>query len=62
MPKPLERKLEKEYKNLPKKERNHAVYGTMNKLGMMHGNKETKKGEAIEHALKKKMSSKMKNQ
>ena len=32
MPKKLHDKLEKEYKNLPKEEREHAVYGTMNKI------------------------------
>ena len=32
MPKALEQKLEKEYSNFPKKEREHAVYGTMNKI------------------------------
>jgi hypothetical protein len=40
MPKFLEEKLEKEYPDNPK-----AVYGTMNKVGLMKGNKETKKGE-----------------
>lgn len=40
MPKFLEKKLEKEYPNDP-----HAVYGTLNKEGYMHGNKETKKGK-----------------
>ena len=48
MPKFIERKLEHEYKDLPKKEREHAVYGTMNKEGLMHGSKETKKGEKAE--------------
>lgn len=32
MPKELHDKLEKEYKDLPKKERDHAVYGTMAKI------------------------------
>ena len=37
MPEILERKLKKEYPNNP-----HAVYGTLNKIGAMKGNKETK--------------------
>lgn len=49
MPKILERKLKKEYPNNP-----HAVYGTLNKIGAMKGNKETKKGKAMEKALEKK--------
>lgn len=48
MPKFLERKLEKEYAGLPKKERDHAVFGTMNKEGFMHGDKETAKGRHAE--------------
>ena len=43
MPKFLEEKLKKEYPNNPS-----AVYGTMNKLGFMHGSKETAKGRAAE--------------
>ena len=43
MPKFLEKKLKKEYGNNP-----HAIYGTMNKIGAMKGNKETKKGEEME--------------
>jgi hypothetical protein len=43
MPKFLEEKLEKEYGN-----NKHAIYGTMNKIGAMHGNKETAKGKAME--------------
>jgi hypothetical protein len=43
MPKFLEEKLKKEYPNNP-----GAVYGTMNAIGAMHGNKETKKGAAME--------------
>ncbi len=49
MPKILEKKLEKEYGN-----NKHAIYGTMNKIGAMKGNKETKKGKAMERALEKK--------
>lgn len=43
MPKFLEAKLRKEYGNNP-----GAIYGTMNKLGVMKGNKETAKGRAME--------------
>lgn len=43
MPKFIEEKLKKEYGN-----NKHAIYGTMNKLGVMHGNKETAKGRAEE--------------
>jgi len=43
MPKFLEAKLKKEYPNNP-----GAVYGTMNAIGAMHGNKETAKGAAME--------------
>lgn len=46
MPKALEHKLEKEYGN-----NKHAIYGTMNKIGAMKGNKETKKGKMIEKKL-----------
>ena len=42
-PKFLEKKLEKEYGD-----NKHAIYGTMNKIGAMHGNKETKKGKRME--------------
>lgn len=42
MPKFLEAKLKAEY---PGNDR--AVYGTMNKIGAMHGNKETAKGRAM---------------
>ena len=43
MPKFLEEKLRKEYGNNPR-----AIYGTMNKIGAMHGNKETAKGKRME--------------
>lgn len=43
MPKFLEEKLKKEYSDNP-----HAIYGTMNKLGVMHGSKETAKGRREE--------------
>ncbi len=51
MPKFLEEKLKKEYPNNP-----GAVYGTMNKLGYMKGNKETAKCKEAEakHNKKKK--------
>ena len=43
MPKFLEEKLKKEYGD-----NKGAIYGTMNKLGYMKGNKETKKGKEME--------------
>lgn len=43
MPKFLERILRKQYGS-----NDHAVYGTMNKIGAMHGSKETAKGRAME--------------
>ena len=43
MPKFLEAKLKAEYPGNP-----HAVYGTMNKIGAMHGNQETAKGRQME--------------
>lgn len=43
MPKFLERKLLAEYPGNPS-----IVYATMNKLGAMHGNKETAKGRAMD--------------
>lgn len=54
MPKFLEAKLRAEYGNNP-----HAIYGTMNKLGAMHGNRETEKGKAMQrkHDKKVKLSS-----
>lgn len=47
MPKFLEDKLKAEYGNNP-----HAIYGTLNKIGAMRGNKETAKGKAmaVKHA------------
>jgi len=42
MPKFLEEKLKKEYPGNP-----HAVYGTLNKIGAMRGNKETAKGREM---------------
>ncbi len=43
MPKFLEQKLMAEYGNNP-----HAVYGTLNAIGAMHGNKETPKGARMQ--------------
>lgn len=43
MPKFLEQKLKKEYGDNP-----HAIYGTMNKIGAMKGNKEISKGRDME--------------
>lgn len=43
MPKALEAKLKKEYPG-----NDHAVYGTLNKLGYMKGSKETAKGKALD--------------
>jgi hypothetical protein len=51
MPEFLERKLKAQYPGNP-----HAVYGTLNAIGAMRGNKETAKGLAMqkEHNAKKK--------
>lgn len=43
MPEFLKKKLQQEYPN-----NDHAVYGTLNALGAMHGNKETAKGKAMD--------------
>ena len=43
MPAFLEQKLRAEYGN-----NDRAVYGTMNRIGAMHGNKETQKGREME--------------
>lgn len=43
MPEFLEKKLKKEYGN-----DEHAIYGTLNKMGAMRGNKETAKGRKME--------------
>ena len=48
MPKFMEAKLKKEYSDLPEDEQNHAVFGTMNKIGAMHGSEETPKGRAMQ--------------
>lgn len=49
MPKFLEAKLRAEYGNNPR-----AIYGTLNRLGAMRGNKETAKGKAMQAAHVKK--------
>ena len=54
MPKFLEDKLKAEYPDNP-----HAVYGTMNKLGAMHGNKETAKGARMEAKHERDMGTKL---
>lgn len=43
MPKFLEEKLKSEYPG-----NDHAVYGTLNALGLMRGSKETPKGRAAD--------------
>ena len=43
MPKALEAKLRQEYGD-----HDRAVYGTLNRIGMMRGNKETAKGRAYD--------------
>ena len=53
MPKFLEKKLKKEYPGNP-----NAVYGTMNKIGAMQGNKETAKGRAMQKQHDAKTSAK----
>lgn len=52
MPKFLEDRLKKEYPGNP-----HAVYGTLNAIGAMHGNKETAKGREMEKKHEAKMKS-----
>lgn len=49
MPQFLEKRLKRQYPNNPR-----AVYGTMNKLGYMRGNKETAAGRAAQkkHSIK----------
>lgn len=51
MPEFIEKKLKKEYGN-----DKHAIYGTMNKLGFMKGNRETAKGRKAEAKHERKMS------
>lgn len=52
MPKFLEEKLKREYPGNP-----HAVFGTMNNIGAMHGSKETAKGRAMERKHRAKLPS-----
>ncbi len=51
MPKFLEAKLKAQYPNNP-----HAVYGTLNAIGAMRGNKETAKGRMMQKKHDKKYS------
>ena len=53
MPAFLEKKLKAEYGNNP-----HAIYGTMNAIGAMRGNKETAKGCMMEAKHEKKQKPK----
>ncbi len=57
MPRILEDKLKREYPNNP-----HAVFGTLNKIGAMKGNKETSKGKAMERALENKKDKKVRKE
>ena len=50
MPKFLEQKLRAQYGNNPR-----AIYGTMNAIGAMRGNKETAKGRAMQRKHDKKV-------
>jgi hypothetical protein len=50
MPKFLEDKLKSQYPDNP-----HAVFGTLNNIGAMKGNKETAKGAAMEKKHEAKM-------
>lgn len=52
MPQFLENKLRAEYGNNPR-----AIYGTMNKLGYMRGNKETTKGRMAQKKHNQKIRS-----
>jgi hypothetical protein len=51
MPKFLEDKLRSEYGDNPS-----AIFGTMNKIGAMHGNKITAKGRTMERKHNAKLS------
>lgn len=50
MPRFLEDQLRREYSKKGKKGRDldNAIFGTMNKIGAMHGNQPTPKGEAMQ--------------
>lgn len=52
MPKFLEKQLRAEYGDNPR-----AIYGTLNKIGAMRGNKETEKGRAMTAKHKRDMKS-----
>ncbi len=54
MPKFIEAKLKAEYPGNPS-----AVFGTLNKLGYMHGNVETPAGKAAQKAHVRKMKRKV---
>lgn len=54
MPVFLEAKLHKEYGDNP-----HAIWGTMNKIGAVRGNKITKKGRRMQAKHDRKMSGKL---
>lgn len=56
MPKFLEQKLKAEYPG-----NSRAVYGTLNAIGAMHGNKETPKGAAMQATHQAKVSHPHKN-
>lgn len=45
MPKELEDKLKKEYKNLPKEQRDNAVYGTINKIEQQKKKRRKRRGK-----------------
>lgn len=55
MPRFLEARLKKEYPG-----NNHAVYGTMNKIGAMKGSKETPLGREMDRKHAAKMGKKAK--
>jgi len=55
MPRFLEEKLEREYPGNKK-----AIFGTMNKIGAMRGNKETALGKQMERKHNAKMAKKAK--
>jgi hypothetical protein len=59
MPKFLESALRHEYAKKGKKGRalDHAVYGTMNAIGAMRGNQETKRGAQMQAKHDHKMAS-----
>lgn len=48
MPDYLERRLRAQAEKEGIKDIDHYVYGAMNNRGLMHGNKETAKGKAVE--------------